>query len=213
MSSVRSLEVKARASCGTSESRAERLSGFTPAILYGDKKEPVTLSIEERILRKELQEPGIFSHLYTIKVDNKDQQVLIRDIQFHPVTDRPMHVDFLRVSKSSAIHVDVPLVFLNEDKCPGLKMGGVLNILRHALHVVCSPTNIPEHIDIDLEGKDIGYSCTLSSMVLPAGVTISHLEKAETVLTIVPPKVVKDEDAEEAAPADETEASDEGEAS
>ncbi len=211
MSSVRSLAVKARTSCGTSESRAERLSGFTPAILYGDKKDPVTLSIEERILRKELQEPGIFSHLYTIKVDNKDQQVLIRDIQFHPVSDRPLHVDLLRVSKSSAVHVDVPLVFLNEDKCPGLKMGGVLNILRHALHVVCSPTNIPEHIDIDLAGKDIGYSCTLSSLVLPAGVTISHLEKAETVLTIVPPKV-QDESEETAAPV-ETEESSETEAS
>lgn len=211
MSSVRSLAVKTRSAVGTSESRAERRAGFTPAVLYGDNKAPVTLSIEERLLKKELLEPGIFSHLYTIKVDNKDQQVLIRDIQFHPVSDRPIHVDLLRVSKSSAIHVDVPLVFLNEEKCPGLKMGGVLNILRHALHVVCAPTNIPEHIEIDLAGKEIGYSCAVESIALPEGVSLSHLEKVESVLTIVPPKV-KDDSAE-SGDAGTAEGATEGEAS
>ena len=194
MSSARPLAVKERTTTGTGGAREERRSGFTPAVLYGDKKDPVSLSVEERLLKKELLEPGIFSHLFTIKVGKEDQKVLIRDIQFHPVTDRPMHVDFLRVSKSSTIHVDVPLSFLNEEKCPGLKHGGVMNILRHSLHVTCAPTNIPEKIEIDLDGKEIGYSFSLDSLELPAGVKVSHLEKVETVLTIVPPKVKADDD-------------------
>lgn len=198
MSSARALEVKERTTLGTGGARAERRSGYTPAVLYGDNKDPISLSVEERLLKKELLEPGIYSHLYTIKVDNKDQQVLIRDIQFHPVSDRPLHVDFLRVGKGSTIHVDVPLSFINEEKCPGLKQGGVMNVLRHSLHVTCSPTNIPENITIDLEGKEIGFSCALSSLELPEGVKVSHLEKAETVLTLVPPKVKGSDAADEA---------------
>ena len=207
MSSARTLEVKVREVIGTGGSRAERASGFVPAVVYGDNKDPENLSVETRLLKKELLEPGIFSHIYKIKVGGKDQDVLIRDIQFHPVTYVPLHVDFLRVSKSSTIHVDVPLTFLNEEKSPGLKQGGVLNILRHSLHVVCSPMDIPESIEIDLDGREIGYSCSLKSLELPKGVKVSHLEKVETVLTIVPPKIKGDK-----ASADEsTEESSEGE--
>ena len=206
MSSARTLEVNPRTALGTGGAREARRSGFTPAILYGDNQAPVALSVEERLLKKELLDAGILSHIYTIKVDNKNQNVLIRDIQFHPVTDRPIHVDFLRIGKDSIVHVDVTLSFLNEERCPGLKQGGVLNILRHSLHISCSPIAIPEKIEIDLAGKEIGYSFTLDSLVLPKGVKISHMEKAETVLTIVPPKVRSEtEDSSPAAPAAATE--------
>jgi large subunit ribosomal protein L25 len=199
MSSARTLEVSPRTTLGTGGAREGRRSGFTPAILYGDNEAPVALSVEERLLKKELLDAGILSHIYTIKVNNKDQNVLIRDIQFHPVSDRPVHVDFLRIGKDSIVHVEVPLSFLNEERCPGLKQGGVLNVLRHSLQVSCSPVAIPEKIEIDLAGKEIGYSFTLDSIALPKGVKISHLEKAETVLTIVPPKVRSDSDDESSA--------------
>ncbi len=209
MSTARTLEVNPRTALGTGGARESRRSGFTPAILYGGDQAPVALSVEERLLKKELLDAGILSHIYTIKVGSKEEKVLIRDIQFHPVSDRPVHVDFLRIGKDSVVHVDVPLSFLNEERCPGLKQGGVLNVLRHSLHVSCSPTDIPEKIDIDLLGKEIGYSFTLDSLKLPKGVKISHLEKAETVLTIVPPKVRNEADdnaASVAAPAENKDA-------
>lgn len=189
MSSVRTLDIRVRDNAGTGNSRAARREGFVPAVVYGDNKDPMSVSLEERLLKKELLDPAIYSHLYTIKVSGKDERVLIREIQFHPVTDRPLHVDFLRVSKSSTIQVDVPIAFLNEEKSPGLKQGGVLNVLRHSLHLVCTPDSIPERIEIDLGEANIGYSCQLKDLNLPEGVKVSHLEKAETVLTLVPPKV------------------------
>jgi large subunit ribosomal protein L25 len=167
--------------------------------LYGDKKDPVSLSIDYLALIKELNEPGILSHIYDLNINGKKQKALIRDIQLHPITDRPVHVDFMRISEKSEVNVDVPVKFLNEDKCPGIKQGGVLNILRHAIHVVCPATSIPEAIEIDLEGLTVGTTFHTNEINLPANVTLSHLEKSDSVASIVPPKVsgAKDDEEEE----------------
>tara|TARA_R110002050_G_scaffold8396_1_gene30774 strand:+ start:1930 stop:2565 length:636 start_codon:yes stop_codon:yes gene_type:complete len=199
MTTARSFDAKSRENVGTGAARATRREEMIPAVLYGNKKDPVTISINTRAFLKELSEPGILSHIYDLNIDGKKQKALVRDIQLHPVTDRPVHIDFLRVSEKSEIHVDVPVKFLNEDNCPGIKQGGVLNILRHALHVVCPASSIPESIEIDLEGLTVGTTFHTSELKLPANVKISHLEKSDSVASIVPPKVASEKDDEEDA--------------
>lgn len=199
MTTARSFDAKLRENVGTGAARATRRDDRIPAVLYGDKKDPVSLCVNYLDLMKELNEPGILSHIYDLNIDGKKQKALIRDIQLHPVTDRPVHIDFMRVSEKSEIHVDVPVKFLNEDKCPGVKQGGVLNILRHAIHVVCPATSIPEAIEIDLEGLSVGTTFHTNEVKLPENVSLSHLEKSDSIASIVPPKVsgAKDEEGAE----------------
>jgi len=199
MTTVRSFDAKLRENVGTGAARATRREDMIPAVLYGDKKEPIGISVSNRDLLKELNEPGILSHIYDLNIEGKKQKALIRDIQLHPITDRPVHIDFMRVSAKSEINVDVPVKFLNEDKCPGIKQGGILNILRHAIHVICPATSIPESIEIDLEGLSVGTTFHTSELKLPADVKISHLEKSDSVASIVPPKVSGANDDEDAA--------------
>ena len=119
--SIISLEIQARDNSGTGAARAVRRQGFIPAVVYGNDQAPVNVSVEARLIAKELKTPGILSRLYAVKVANKDERVLIRDIQFHPVSDRPIHIDFMRVSKDGKVTVDVAVHVINEDKCPGVR--------------------------------------------------------------------------------------------
>ena len=135
---------------GKGSARAARRAGKIPAVIYGDKKQPISIEIEARMMRKIINEPGIFSRLLDINVDNGKHTVLMRDIHFHPVTDDPMHFDFLRVSQSSTVSVSVGVEFINEGICPALKIGGVLNIVRYEVELNCLPTSIPEKIIVDL---------------------------------------------------------------
>ncbi|MEI8321409.1 MAG: 50S ribosomal protein L25/general stress protein Ctc [Alphaproteobacteria bacterium] len=201
MSTLKSLEVTTRAEIGTGPARAERRKGFVPGILYGNKKEPLAVSIEERLLVKEMSIEGFLSHLYELNVAGKKEQVLVRSVQFHPVTDRPISIDFIRVGATSKITIDVPLHFINEAQCAALKQGGVLNTLRHSLPLICSPNQIPEFIELDLAPLTIGSSISLADLNIPSYVQVSHPERVGTVLTIVPPKVVDESAAAEAAPA------------
>jgi large subunit ribosomal protein L25 len=209
---IRSLEIQARENSGTGAARAVRRQGFIPAVVYGNNLAPVNVSIEGRLITKELKEPGILTRLYTINVDNKDQRVLIRDIQFHPVSDRPVHIDFMRISKDGKIAVDIAIHVINEEKSPGVREGGIVNLMHHTMHVTCSPEAIPASIDIDLTGLEMNGYIYLSDIKLPEGVSVLHAERYETLVTIAAFKEQKEEEIVE-VPAEGEEAPAEGEES
>ena len=183
---------------GKGSARAARRAGKIPAVIYGDKKQPISIEIEARMMRKIINEPGIFSRLLDINVDNGKHTVLMRDIHFHPVTDDPMHFDFLRVSQSSTVSVSVGVEFINEAICPALKIGGVLNIVRYEVELNCLPTSIPEKIIVDLSEAKIGDSIHISAVELPEGVTPTITDRDFTIATLQSPGGgVKNEEDEE----------------
>ena len=194
---------------GKGSARAARRAGKIPAVIYGDKKQPISIEIEARMMRKIINEPGIFSRLLDINVDNGKHTVLMRDIHFHPVTDDPMHFDFLRVSQSSTVSVSVGVEFINEAICPALKIGGVLNIVRYEVELNCLPTSIPEKIIVDLSEAKIGDSIHISAVELPEGVTPTITDRDFTIATLQSPGGgVKNEEEEEV---ESTESSEENE--
>ena len=194
---------------GKGSARAARRAGKIPAVIYGDKKQPISIEIEARMMRKIINEPGIFSRLLDINVDNGKHTVLMRDIHFHPVTDDPMHFDFLRVSQSSTVSVSVGVEFVNEAICPALKIGGVLNIVRYEVELNCLPTSIPEKITVDLSEAKIGDSIHISAVELPEGVTPTITDRDFTIATLQSPGGgVKNEEDEEV---ESTETSEENE--
>ena len=183
---------------GKGSARAARRAGKIPAVIYGDKKQPISIEIEARMMRKIINEPGIFSRLLDINVDNGKHTVLMRDIHFHPVTDDPMHFDFLRVSQSSTVSVSVGVEFINEGICPALKIGGVLNIVRYEVELNCLPTSIPEKITVDLSEAKIGDSIHSSAVELPEGITPTITDRDFTIATLQSPGGgVKNEEDEE----------------
>ena len=183
---------------GKGSARAARRAGKIPAVIYGDKKEPIAIEIEARMMRKIINEPGIFSRLLDINVDNGKHTVLMRDIHFHPVTDDPLHFDFLRVGGSNTISVAIGVEFINEDICPALKIGGVLNIVRHEVEVNCLPISIPEKLTVDLAEAKIGDSIHISAVELPDGVTPTIADRDFTIATLQSPGGgIKNEDEED----------------
>ena len=194
---------------GKGSARAARRAGKIPAVIYGDKKQPISIEIEARMMRKIINEPGIFSRLLDINVDNGKHTVLMRDIHFHPVTDDPMHFDFLRVSQSSTVSVSVGVEFINEAICPALKIGGVLNIVRYEVELNCLPTSIPEKIFVDLSEAKIGDSIHISAVELPEGVTPTITDRDFTIATLQSPgggvKNEEDEEVESTESSEETE--------
>ena len=194
---------------GKGSARAARRAGKIPAVIYGDKKQPISIEIEARMMRKIINEPGIFSRLLDINVDNGKHTVLMRDIHFHPVTDDPMHFDFLRVSQSSTVSDSVGVEFINEAICPALKIGGVLNIVRYEVELNCLPTSIPEKIIVDLSEARIGDSIHISAVELPEGVTPTITDRDFTIATLQSPgggvKNEEDEEVESTESSEETE--------
>ena len=174
-------------------------------------KSTAYIEMEERVVRKVIHEPGIFGRLLNINIDGKNTTVLTRDIQMHPVTDEPLHMDMLRVGVTSAVAVAVPVEFINHEKSPGLKIGGVLNVVRHEVELNCPAGDIPEKITVDLDGAKIGDSIHISAIELPEGATPTITDRDFTVATLQSPGGgVKNED-EEAEGGEEAEAA-EGEA-
>lgn len=198
-----------RNSTGKGSARAARRAGRIPAIIFGDKKETISIDIEEREYKKIMNQSGIFSRLLDLSVDGKSNLVLTRDIQFHPVSENPLHVDFLRVGKGSNINVSVPVSFINEELSPGLKTGGVLNTVRFELELMCPADSIPEKIEINLEGLVVGDSIKISSVNLPDGVSSTILDRDFTIATIAAPTVMSEVSTEETAETEETEESSE----
>lgn len=197
MSTAITLNVSSRTLSGTGGARAVRTSGLVPGIVYGNKQDPEMFSIEPKALMAECLEPGFFSRLYSISIDGKPQQVLAKDVQFHPVTDRPIHVDFMRISKGAKVNVFVPINFTNEEAAPGIKRGGVLNIVHHTIELICPAQSIPASLVIDLTGKDINQTIHLEELALPEGVLAAHPDRDNTIATIVAPTVMEEEKPEE----------------
>ncbi|MGB4101523.1 MAG: 50S ribosomal protein L25/general stress protein Ctc [Alphaproteobacteria bacterium] len=201
MTKVASLQAEIRPNQGKGAARATRRSGQVPAVIYGDKQAPLSIMIDNTALVREVNRAGFFTHLYDIEVKGAKHRVLPRDVQFDPVTDRPLHVDFLRVAAHTRVRVAVPFHFINQDKAPGIKRGGMLNVVSHELELMVQPDNIPDRIDIDLAGLEIGISIHLGDLKLPVGVKAIITDKDFTLATIVPPTAVKTEAAEAAAAA------------
>ena len=200
-----------RNSTGKGSARAARRAGRIPAIIFGDKKETISIDIEEREYKKLMNQSGIFNRLLELSVDGKSNLVLTRDIQFHPVTENPLHVDFLRIGKGSNINVSVPVSFINEELSPGLKTGGVLNTVRFELELMCPADSIPEKIKINLEGLIVGDSIKISSVNLPDGVSSTITDRDFTIATIAAPTIMSEVSTEETSETEDTEESSETE--
>jgi large subunit ribosomal protein L25 len=189
MSDTIQMSATKRDRAGKGSARAARRSGLSPAVIYGGKTAPETININDNSFRKLMSQPGIMSHVIALEVGGKTTNVLTRDIQFHPVTDIPLHVDFLRVTASSTVTVMIPVVFTNEDASPGLKSGGVLNVVRHEIEMSCSATSIPESLTVDLSGTEIGDSVHISSVSLPENTQPTITDRDFTIATIAAPTV------------------------
>ena len=188
MTEIVILEAQLRDRAGKGAARATRRAGRVPAVIYGDKKEPITISLDPKILGRELHRGGFFGRLVDVKLDGTTHRTLPRDVQFHPVTDAPLHVDFVRVNASTRIHVKVTVVIDNQDKAPGVKRGGVVNIVTHEVEVICAADSIPDRLHVDLTGYEIGDNVHLSTLTLPAGVTAAPGDDV-TLVTIAAPTV------------------------
>jgi large subunit ribosomal protein L25 len=201
MSETLKLAAEVRERAGKGASRAVRLTGRVPAVIYGNKLAPVTIHVEEKLLVRQLHTGHFMNSVVEIELDGATQRTLPRDVQFHPVTDRPIHVDFLRLGANAVIDVMVPVHFIDEDKSVGMKKGGVLNIVRHEVELTCPADQIPEQIDISLAGRDVGDSIHISSVTLPAGVK-PVIERDFTIATLVAPSALKSSESTEAEAAE-----------
>lgn len=201
MSEQLTLSAETRDRAGKGASRAMRREGRVPAVVYGNKEEALAIHVEEKALVKMLSTGHFMNSVVMIEHGGGTARTLPKDVQFHPVTDRPMHVDFLRISEHSKVHVNVPIRFVNEEASRGLKRGGVLNAVRHELELVCDAAEIPEEIEIDLAGLDIGDSLHISAITLPKGSESAITDRDFTIATIVAPSALK-MDAEDAAAAE-----------
>jgi len=202
MSEQLTLPAEARDRAGKGASRALRREGRVPAVVYGEKKEPLSIHVEEKLLSKMLSTGHFMNSVIMIDYQGKPQRTLPKAVDFHPVSSRPIHVDFLRIGEHTKVHVAIPMRFDNEEESPGLKKGGVLNVVVHELEIVCDAASIPNEIHIPLDGLEIGDSVHISQVKLPSGVEVAHGEEDFTVATIVAPSAMKAEEGE-AAPAGE----------
>ena len=198
MSDVLTLAAEARDRAGKGASRAMRREGRVPAVIYGNKESAVAIHVEEKRLVKLLHTGHFMNSVVEIEVDGKTHRTLPRDVQFHPVTDRPIHVDFLRLSANATITVNVPVRFENEAASPGLKRGGVLNVVRHEIEVKAPADAIPDDILVDVTGFDVGDSIHISAVKLPKGVT-PVIDRDFTIATIAAPSGLKSQEAAEDA--------------
>ena len=187
MSDIQELIANTRPLTGTGSARATRRTGQTPAIIYGEGSTPQTIMVETKIIARLYQTGRFLSSLYDINIDGKKTRVIPKDIQLHPVKDSPMHVDFLLLSKDSKVTVEVSVIFSNENVSPGIKKGGVLNIVRHSVECECPSDQIPDSLSVDLSNAEMGDSIHISAIKLPDGVTPVITDRDFTIATIAAP--------------------------
>jgi large subunit ribosomal protein L25 len=185
MAEAMELKAWARQRTGKGGARSVRREGRVPGILYGDKQEPQIIAVDYRTISQQLHTGHFQSTIFVLNLDGTKTRVIPRGVQLDPVRDFPIHVDFMRLGKDALVTVDVPVRFLNEAASPGLKRGGVLNIVRHEIPVRCPADKIPDHFDVDLTGLEIGDSIHISAIKLPEGVRPTVTERDFTVATIV----------------------------
>lgn len=209
MSDQLTLSAEARDQAGKGASRTLRREGRIPAVIYGDKKEPQMVHVEEKALVKLLGTGFFFNSVVMVKVGKETVRTLPKDVALHPVNERPLHADFLRVSEHAKVNVNVPVRFENEEASPGLKRGGVLNVVRHELELICDAARIPDEIAVDLTGFDVGESVHISRVTLPEGSESAITDRDFTIATIIAPSALKssegDASSDDAAEAAEAE--------
>ena len=201
MSDQLELAAETRDRVGKGASRALRRDGRVPAVIYGNNTAPASIHLEEKALRRALGT----GHFMNSVIMVAGERTLAKDVAFHPVTDRPVHVDFLRISEHASVHVAVPVVFTDEEESPGLKRGAALNIVRHELELVVDAADIPSEIVVSLKGLDVGDSIHISAVTLPEGARSAIEDRDFTIATIVAPSALKSSEGEaegdaEAAP-------------
>jgi len=198
MSDALTLPAELRERAGKGASRELRRDGRVPAVIYGGKEDPLAIHVEAKELARQLGTGHFMNSIVMIEVGGKTVRALPKDVALHPVTDRPLHADFLRLAKDAKIHVEVPVVFVNEEASPGLKKGGVLNVVRHELELVCESDKIPDDIQIDVTGLDIGDSIHISQVALPAGSVSAITDRDFTIATVIAPSGMRSDVAGEA---------------
>ena len=198
MAQTTALAAEVRENTGKGASKVARLAGRVPCIIYGNNEDQVMITIDPLDLQKQLRGPGFFARVFEIEVNGIKHRVLARELQVDPVSDKPIHVDFMRFSATTRLNIDVQVVFENHEESPGIKRGGVLNVVRHTVEMRCKPDSIPESITVDLTGLDIGDSVHISSIELPGDVELIIADRDFTVATIAAPTLlVEIEDEEE----------------
>ena len=198
MSDQLSISAEPRERAGKGASRALRREGRVPAVIYGDKKEAVAIHVEARALNKLLGTGHCMNSLIQVEVNGEKTRTLPKDVAFDPVTDRPLHVDFFRLAKGAKVQVDIPVVFINEEASPGLKRGGVMNVVRHELELMCDADHIPDQIEIDVTGLEIGDSIHISDITLPAGSESAITDRDFTIAGVTAPSALESSDDEAA---------------
>ena len=191
MSDQLTLSAEAREGVGKGASRFLRREGRVPAVIYGNKEAPTGIHIEEKALMKALMTGHFMNSVIMVDVGGATIRTVSKDVQFHVVSGRPLHADFLRISEHSEIHVNVPVKFIDETLSPGIKRGAVLNIVRHDLELICDAALIPDEIQISLKGLDVGDSIHISSVTLPVGAKSAITDRDFTIATIVAPSGMK----------------------
>ncbi len=197
------LEASSRAKAGKGAARATRRAGLVPAVIYGARKEPALVALDPRLIVREMQRSGWRSHLYEVRVGGASERALIRDVQLHPVSDKPLHIDFFRVAAGEAVRVAVSVTFTGEDTSPGIKRGGMLNIVHHSVEVTVDADHIPEHVTGDVAALEVGDIVHWSDLAGTAGLTPFGHEADMVVATIAAPTVEQEPEPEaEAEPAE-----------
>ena len=194
MSEQLTLPAETRDRAGKGASRALRREGRVPAVVYGANQEPMGIHVEEKLLAKMLSTGHFMNTVIMIDAGGQQTRTLPKDVQFHPVTSRPTHVDFLRISEHSKVTVAVPVRFVDEEESAGIKRGGVLNVVRHDLELVCDAAEIPDEIVISLKGMDVGDSLHISAVQLPQGAESAITDRDFTIATVVAPSALKSEE-------------------
>jgi large subunit ribosomal protein L25 len=197
---VKELKATARPSVGKGAARAERRAGKVPGVIYGNNQPPLPISVDDRELRQRILAGRFLTTIYDIELEGKKHRVIPRDFHLDPVKDFPLHVDFMRLGEGATIRISVPLHVVKSEGSPGVKRGGTVNIVTHTIELECSVDNIPQFIDADASGLEIGYSLHLSDITLPAGVK-SLTRSDQTLVTIVPPSGYAEEQKAAAAAA------------
>jgi large subunit ribosomal protein L25 len=200
MPKTSSLQVQGRDRAGKGAARATRRDGLVPAVIYGGNQDATLIALEPKILVALMHDPAFKTNIFEVEVAGKTQRTMAMDVQLDPVSDKPIHADFRRIEKDTLVRVPVPVRFHNEGASPGIKVGGVLNIVRHDVEVRARPDDLPDHIDVDLTGLKIGDSVHISAIKLPTGVKPT-IARDFTICTIAPPTVMTVEEETPAAAA------------
>ena len=193
MPEIVTLSAERRVRAGKGAARATRRMGRVPGIIYGGDQEPILISLEPRELSRALAKRGFLATVAEVKVDDAVHRTLPRDVQYHPATDEPLHVDFMRVGVDTQVTVTVPVAFINQELSIGLRRGGILNIVRHGIALICQVDNIPEQLVVELDGLDIGDSVHISAVTLPPGSRLTITDRDFTIASIAASSAVREE--------------------